>query len=94
MRRMGLGWCLAFGALTLGWASSVDAQRARDIERATEQLASNDAAQVREGLEALGLSGSPRAVRPIVDRVRRGLPPDLLGVAVKPEGFPYPSTSA
>jgi len=74
----GLVWSLS--------AFTVEAQRRRgggpDLSAATEQLSSSDATQVRGELEALGLSGSPRAVEPIVGRIRRGLPPDLLGVAV------------
>ncbi len=76
------------GIAGLVWAIGLpdaSAQRRRgrpSIDGPAAQLDSADAAEVRAGLEALGLSGSPQAVEPIVTRVRRGLPPDLLGVAV------------
>ncbi len=70
---------LIAAALALGLASPAAAQ---DYDEAVAALAANDPDTVRGGLEALGLSGSPRAVGPIGERIRRGLPPDLLGVAL------------
>ncbi|MGE0787091.1 MAG: HEAT repeat domain-containing protein [Sandaracinaceae bacterium] len=69
----------------LAFAAPALAQRrggGPDLSGPLAQLASTDQDEVRAGLEALGLSGSPRAVTPIVQRVERGLPPELLGVAV------------
>ena len=52
------------------------------LEASVAQLGSSDPAVVQQGLEALGLRGSPDVVAPIAARIRRGLPPDLLEVAV------------
>ncbi len=68
------------GGLVLGLCAPVAAQS--ELDRGVAALSSTNAAEVRGGLEQLGLLGSARAVGPIGDRIRRGLPADLLGVAV------------
>jgi HEAT repeat protein len=52
------------------------------VAEATEHLGSSDPAAVRTGIEALGLAGNARAVPPLADRIRRGLPPELLDAAL------------
>lgn len=47
-----------------------------------EALASSSDAEVQAAIEAVGLSGSASAVGPLADRIRRGLSPELLGMAV------------
>ncbi|MEQ9077616.1 MAG: HEAT repeat domain-containing protein [Sandaracinaceae bacterium] len=67
-------------------ASRAEAQRGRrgnpELDAAVELLGAEDRDQVRSGLEALGLMGDPGAVAPIAARIRRGLPADLLDIAV------------
>ncbi|MEC7518993.1 MAG: HEAT repeat domain-containing protein [Myxococcota bacterium] len=82
-------WKMAAGVLavcTLLASASVEAQRRRrgnpELDAAVEQLGADDRDQVRAGLETLGLMGDPGAVAPISERIRRGLPPDLLDIAV------------
>lgn len=52
------------------------------VAQAIERLGSNDRAEVRGAIESLGLLGDPSAVTPIVERVRRGLPQDVLDAAL------------
>jgi HEAT repeat protein len=66
----------------LGVAAPARAQRSAEVNEAIERLGSERREEVRAGLETLGVAGSPRAVRPIAERIRRGLPPDLLDMAV------------
>jgi len=68
------------GLLVLGLTAPAAAQS--DFDQGVAALASTNAAEVRGGLEQLGLLGNARAVGPISERIRRGLPGDLLGVAV------------
>jgi len=46
------------------------------------KLDARDAATIQAGLEGLGLRGTADVVEPIAARIRRGLPPDLLELAV------------
>lgn len=73
-------------ALVAGIASlsiSTSAARAQlTTAQAIEQLTSSSPTEVRAAIEAIGLSGSASAVGPLSDRIRRGLPPDVLGMAV------------
>lgn len=75
---------LLLGALCL--AAPAEAQRGRrgsaELTQHVEQLGAQDPDQVRGAIEALGLLGDPRAVEPIAERIRRGLPPELLDVAI------------
>ena len=81
-------WIVVAGALALLTmaAGSAQAQRGRgrssELDDAVALLGSQSADEVRGGLEALGLQGDPRAVAPIAERVRHGLPPELLDVAI------------
>lgn len=52
------------------------------LEQAIAQLDSSDRDQVQAAIESFGLLGSPAAIRPLATRIRAGLPPDLLSVAV------------
>ena len=85
MRTLSPSASIAALALALVFPAQLSAQRRggnAEHAAAVERLASTSPSEVRSGLEALGLAGSPRAVAPISERIRRGLPPDLLGVAV------------
>lgn len=70
------------------WAGVMSAGVARaqpstpSVSEALEQLESDNLATVRGAIEALGLSGSPRAVGAISTRIGRGLPTDVLALAV------------
>lgn len=66
-------------ALALALASPASAQ---DFDDAVTALGATDPSEIRGGLESLGLLGNARAVAPITARIRRGLPPELLAVAV------------
>jgi len=70
--------------LVLGVASQAAAQRrgSSELNEGVERLDADSPTEVRAGLEQLGLLGNPGAVEPISERIRRGLPPELLGVAV------------
>ena len=52
------------------------------FDQAVALLSAGDAAQIRAGIENLGLLGSPRAVDPLAARIRRGLPAALLEAAL------------
>jgi len=52
------------------------------LEELVAQLASSDEAIIRQGIEALGLRGQADVVEPLAARIRRGLPPELLELAV------------
>ncbi len=76
---------ILLGALLLA-AAPAHAQRGRrgspELTQHVEQLGAADPDQVRGAIEALGLLGDPRAVEPIAERIRRGLPPELLELAI------------
>jgi HEAT repeat protein len=57
------------------------------LAQATALLDSPSADEVRMGIEAMGLIGSPAAVAPLSARIRRGLPTPLLVVAVDTIGI-------
>ncbi|HJL15554.1 MAG TPA: HEAT repeat domain-containing protein [Sandaracinaceae bacterium LLY-WYZ-13_1] len=80
MRRAAIA--LAATVALLGAAPAARAQSRAELDAAIEALGSDSRADVEGGLQTLGLAGSPRAVAPIAARIRRGLPPDLLEVAV------------
>jgi hypothetical protein len=52
------------------------------VAAAKTLLASQDHDQIEAGIQSLGLIGSPAAVAPIMERVRAGLPPDLLETSI------------
>lgn len=62
------------------------AQRLR-LADAQRMLQAGDADEVRMGIEALGTLGGNRAVAPLAARIRQGLPPDLLDMAVETLGL-------
>lgn len=76
--RRALGVALA--VLFLGAPLSAHAQLT--TEAAIAQLDSSNEGELQAAIEAIGLSGAHEAVRPLADRIRRGLSPDLLGMAV------------
>lgn len=82
MRRAAIA--LAAGFAVMGLVAHSQAQRgsSRELNEAIERLASESRDEVRAGLEALGVAGSPAGVQPIAARIRRGLPPDLLEMAI------------
>lgn len=57
------------------------------INDAIEMLDAEDADQVRMGIEAIGSSDQARGVRPLAERIRRGLPAELLDLAVQTLGL-------
>lgn len=95
--RHSIGWlsCVLVFALVAGTTARAAAQhRSRHREAAPEvvagppletlvaQLASSDEDAIRQGIEALGLRGTSDVVAPLAARIRRGLPPELLELAV------------
>jgi len=78
---------LASLALAL-WLTSAPAQAQElTLEQATALLDSGNPEEVRAGIEGMGLLGSPGAVAPLSARIRRGLPPELLVMAVDTLGI-------
>jgi HEAT repeat protein len=77
-------WIIA--ALVCALPLTAHAQRPRraapEVQAAIAQLASNDRMELRGAIEQLGLLGDPAGVTPIVERVRRGLPQDVLDAAL------------
>ena len=80
--------CLASlwsGALTaLLWMAGSNPAQAQEMRfsEAVELLQSDDADSIQLALETLGARGEARAVRPIADRIRGGLPAELTDMAV------------
>jgi hypothetical protein len=76
-------WLGALSALGAALAPlPADAQRSvrpEEVRRLLDEAAPRD---VLEGLESAGLSGSPRMVPLVGARIRRGLTPELLDVAI------------
>lgn len=52
------------------------------LAQATEQLRATSHDDVQTAIQSLGLLGSPAAVEPLSQRIRDGLPPDLLESAI------------
>lgn len=67
---------------SLSLAADVSAQERITLEQAAQQLASRDPAEVRAGIESIGLVGSARGLPLLEARVRKGLSPALLEVAL------------
>jgi HEAT repeats len=53
-----------------------------EIAAAKALLASSDHDEVEAGIQSLGLIGTPAAVAPLIERVRAGLPADLLETGI------------
>jgi HEAT repeat protein len=85
-RPLGALTALMLLALTLGLVQHVHAQRGMSVSEASRLLASNDADEIRMGIENLGLSGRASAVAPLSARIERGLPRPLLEAAVETLG--------
>jgi HEAT repeat protein len=68
----------------LAFTASADAQRRQRVRQADveEALASSDRAEIQQGIENVGLSGNARFVPLLAERIKQGLPPDLLALAV------------
>jgi HEAT repeat protein len=54
----------------------------QEVVEAQQLLRSTDHDQIETGIQSLGLLGTPSAVEPIMERVRIGLPPDLLETCI------------
>ena len=52
------------------------------IESAKQLMAAKDRGSVEAGIQSLGLLGTPDAVEPLAERIRKGLPPELLETAI------------
>lgn len=78
MGRSSLLLAAAFAAIT----TTASAQGQPSLQEAARMLEANDLDQVRTGIESIGLLGDARAVGPLSERIRRGLPPALLDVAL------------
>jgi len=63
-------------------APKVDAKTQAQINDAKKLLASAQKSDVEAAIQSLGLLGVPAAVDPLVERVRQGLPSDLLETAI------------
>ena len=73
---------VACAVLSVLSTTSVATAQQVSLAEATEHLESSDPDRIRTGIEALGLVGNARAVPPLADRIRRGLPPELLDAAL------------
>jgi HEAT repeat protein len=75
---------------TATWTDTAEAKPApakkgkvdKNVLAAQALLASNDRDQVEAGIQSLGLIGTAAAAPPIIERVRAGLPPDLLETSI------------
>ena len=92
------GYGLALSLLCLS-PIAAQAQEGMSEAEAVQMLGSDNPDVVRLGIETLGLSGTPSAAVAIGDRVVRGLPPELLDVAMttlrvlgRPETVPVLTT--
>ena len=52
------------------------------LKKAAAMLESSDRETVANGIQSLGMLGKPAAVRPMLRRIQRGLPPDLLELSI------------
>jgi HEAT repeat protein len=61
---------------------ALSASAKAEIDQAEQLLKSDQREDVETGIQSLGLLGVPQAVDPLVTRIRQGLPPELLELAV------------
>ncbi len=61
---------------------TVEAAAQVSLDKAAAMLESSDRETVANGIQNLGMLGKPAAVPPVLRRIQRGLPPDLLELAV------------
>ncbi|MDD9941686.1 MAG: HEAT repeat domain-containing protein [Myxococcales bacterium] len=54
----------------------------QSVEDAAQLLSGGDRSQLEMGIQSLGLIGSAEALPPLAQRIRAGLPPDLLETAI------------
>jgi HEAT repeat protein len=80
MRR--LAGLLITVALTALASPSASAQGQVSLAEAKKKLNSSEAETIRSGIEAIGLLGTPRGIGPLSERIRQGLPPELLSAAL------------
>lgn len=87
--RLLLTLCAMLALTTVGSLAAPTHALAQELtlEQATAMLDAPNADEVRMGIESMGLIGSPAAVAPLSARIRRGLPPDLLVVAIDTLGI-------
>ena len=52
------------------------------LDKAAAMLESGDRETVANGIQNLGMLGKPAALRPMLRRIQRGLPPDLLELSI------------
>jgi HEAT repeat protein len=82
---LGCSALLACGLFAAGAHAEKRAHAARaddGVAAAKTLLNSDDHDEIETGIQSLGLIGSAAASAPIVERVRKGLPPDLLDTAL------------
>ncbi len=77
---------LALSALAVAMPRAAEAQE-MSFDEAVELVKSSDADSIRLGLETLGARGEARAVGPIAERIRGGLPSELTQFAVTTLGI-------
>lgn len=77
-----LGAMTAFHAAARGNAKKSNAAEDKNVAAAKALLASKDHDEIETGIQSLGLIGSPSAATPIIERVRAGLPADLLETSI------------
>jgi HEAT repeat protein len=73
---------LACASLFVMPTRSAAARGDQAMATAKALLSSSDHDEIETGIQSLGLIGSAAAVGPLVDRVRLGLPPDLLEISI------------
>lgn len=69
-------------AISLGALAAPAAAQDLTLDQATIMLRSQSHDEIMTAIQSLGLLGSARAVAPLADRIRDGLPPDLLEAAI------------
>ncbi|MEM9068785.1 MAG: HEAT repeat domain-containing protein [Myxococcota bacterium] len=72
---------------TLGALTAPAAAQQLRLSDAVAMLDADNADEVRMGIEGLGAIGGSRVVAPLATRIRKGLPAELLGVAVETLGL-------
>jgi HEAT repeat protein len=81
--RTRLAWSLLAAGLCLNVSPRSVRARADDgLEAAKALLDSSDHDEIETGIQTLGLIGTPATVEPLIQRVRAGLPPDLLETSI------------
>lgn len=94
--RFGLTFCLVSAlSLSLGLASPALAQRGMTPAQIRTLLSSSNPVEIQSGIEAVGVMGTGPAIEPLAARIRQGLAPELLDmaldtllVAARPEAGP------